>query len=101
MTDDWYIEKLRAATKIRKLLAFAAGNGNANETASAMRAANAIADQYGIDISTLKPVIVSHGPMTDSEKLARSRGMFDMMATMIKKNFPGEDTEDYTKGRKK
>lgn len=89
---DDFEQRLAATEKIRKLMAMAAGNANQNEAEAFMAGARKLADQYGIDLATLR-VVERRSPMTATK--------WGGMMSAIRRWAPGEDNEDYTKGKRR
>lgn len=84
-------EVMKATTRVRKLLALAAGNQNQAEATSAMAMVRRLADRYDIDIHKLTPYV----ELTDGEKLRHGAGLMREFAGRFKKDFPVADAKDY------
>lgn len=94
MSVDAFEERLRAATKVRKIMGLAAGNENPHEAEAAMRAARVLADKHGLDITTLQPIAPGND---EAAKRAQGRRMNDIYTAAIAKTaVGGADTTDYT-----
>lgn len=85
--EDQFERRLGAIAHIRKLLALANNNPNANEAALARSHAERVAAKWDIDLATLTPA--RKGPLPTAALAA--------FAAAFRKQYPGVDDEDYTK----